>query len=176
MNETQETVFGAGCFWGVQSIFDATDGVIDTEAGYAGGDDERWSDPTYHQVCTGQTGHAEVVRVTYDPSRVTFQQLMDIYMLLHDPTQVDRQGPDRGTQYRSIILAVDDAHMQLAHSRLKQLDASGVFDSPIATQLQPLTRFWSAESYHQHYFEPSRQGHGCHWIRQVRLPEWTQSA
>jgi peptide-methionine (S)-S-oxide reductase len=169
---TGEAIFGAGCFWGVQSIFDATEGVTDTEAGYAGGDDDAWPSPSYRQVCTGRTGHAEVVRVRFDPAAVDFRTLMDIYMRLHDPTQIDGQGPDRGTQYRSIILATDDEQLRLARQRVAQLDSSGLWARPLATQTVRLGRFWPAEVYHQHYFEASAQGHGCHWMRSVDLPDW----
>jgi peptide-methionine (S)-S-oxide reductase len=168
----RQIVLGGGCFWGVQAILHALEGVVDTESGYAGGDDSRWPHPTYRQVCSSATGHAEVVKVEWEDERLDLKQLLDTFLLLHDPTDTGGQGPDRGSQYRSIILSEREEDLQLARERIEQLTAANTFGAPIATQVGRLGEFWSAETYHQHYFEPTLSGHGCHWLRQVELPTW----
>jgi methionine-S-sulfoxide reductase len=173
--DNKTAVFGAGCFWGVQAIFDAVPGVVETEAGYAGGDDVAWPDPTYRQVCSGSTGHAEVVRVVFDPQRTSYAALLDLYMSLHDPTDSGGQGPDRGSQYRSIVLATDEGQYGMTQARLAQLERSGIYESHIATRIEHLGRFWPAEQLHQHYFAASIDGHGCHYLRDVQLPPWPEA-
>lgn len=146
----QTTIFGAGCFWGVEVAFRRVDGVLDAEVGYAGGDS---NNPTYEQVCGGQTGHAEVVRVTFDADRVGFETLLGTFWGCHDPTQVDRQGWDVGSQYRSIILFEGPEQSRVARAQKDQLDAAATFGAPIATTIEPAGRFWRAEEYHQRYLE-----------------------
>jgi len=146
----ERATFGAGCFWGVEARFAAIPGVIDTAVGYEGGDLEH---PTYKDVCSNRTGHAEVVDVTYDPSRVAFDTLLDAFFGLHDPTQVDRQGPDWGTQYRSVIFTRSAEQMQQAKEKIAELNATGAYRKPIATQVVPGAVFWKAEEYHQRYLE-----------------------
>ncbi len=171
----QIAVFGAGCFWGVQSIFDATEGISETMAGYAGGDDKAWPDPTYRQTCTGRTGHTEIVAVRYDPDIISYQQLVDLYIQMHDPTDQGGQGPDRGSQYRSVILTTSKEQAELASARITQLGQASLWNKPIATEIAPLTTIWPAEDYHQHYFPASLSGHGCHWLRRLDLPAWPQA-
>lgn len=142
--------FGAGCFWGVDAAFRQTEGVTATAVGYAGGTIEH---PTYHDVCSGTTGHAEVVQVCYDPDRVSYEKLLDIFWNEHDPTQVNRQGPDIGEQYRSVIFYHSDAQRLSAEKSKEALDKSGTHRRPIATSIEPAPTFYRAEEYHQRYLE-----------------------
>lgn len=153
-----KATFGAGCFWGVEEAFRQLPGVIDTAVGYEGGHAES---PTYHQVCTGRTNHAEVVEVEYDPAKVGYEALLDLFFRIHDPTQVNRQGPDHGTQYRTAIFYHDDAQRDAALAAREQLAASGRFRRPIATEITPASTFWRAEEYHQKYVQKTGQGN-CH--------------
>lgn len=146
-NET--AVFAGGCFWGTQSVFERVKGVVDTTAGYAGGSAET---ATYDQVTTETTGHAESVRVVYDPSKITYGQLLRIFFsVAHDPTQLNRQGPDIGTSYRSAIFYSNDEQKKVAETYIAQLDAVHIFPKPIVTEVTPLKGFYTAEEYHQHY-------------------------
>lgn len=150
-NQLRTAVFAAGCFWGVEETFRQTEGVVDTEVGYTGGDVE---DPTYEQVCSKTTGHAEAVRVIFDPARVTYQQLVDLFFGLHNPTTRDRQGVDIGSQYRSAIFVLDDEQMKTATATRDRLQESGEHKGapkPIVTEITPATTFWRAEDYHQQY-------------------------
>jgi len=146
----ERATFGAGCFWGVEARFAEMPGVLDTAVGYEGGELEH---PTYKEVCSDRTGHAEVVDVTFDPARVSYDTLLDAFFALHDPTQLNRQGPDWGTQYRSVIFARSDEQMQQAKAKIDELNASGAFRKPIATKVEVATTFWKAEEYHQRYLE-----------------------
>ena len=150
--------FGAGCFWGVELTFQKTKGVTSTSVGYTGGTTEN---PTYEDVCTGQSMHAEVVRVEYDPSIVSYEALLDVLWECHDPTTMNRQGPDRGTQYRSAIYF--HSPEQEASSKLSKLklDQSGRFGSPIVTEITPAPKYYIAEDYHQKYLEKRGMGN-CH--------------
>jgi peptide-methionine (S)-S-oxide reductase len=133
-------------------------GVLDTAVGYEGGELEH---PTYKEVCTDRTGHAEVVDVTFDPSRVSYDTLLDTFFALHDPTQVNRQGPDWGSQYRSVVFARSDGQMRQAQAKIAELNASGAYRKPIATRVEPAGTFWKAEEYHQRYLEKRGMVH-CH--------------
>jgi peptide-methionine (S)-S-oxide reductase len=155
---TEKATFGAGCFWGVQEAFRLAPGVIETSAGYAGGHMEN---PSYRDVCTDQTGHAEVVQVEYDPAKITYQELLAIFWASHDPTQVNRQGPDVGTQNRTIIFYHSPEQEQAARASKAELDASGKFRRPIATEIVPAREFWRAEEYHQQYLAKRGLSH-CH--------------
>ena len=154
----EKATFGAGCFWGVETRFGEISGVIDTAVGYEGGTLEH---PTYKEVCTDRTGHAEVVEVTFDPSRLSYETLLDAFFALHDPTQVNRQGPDWGTQYRSVIFTQNDQQFAQARAKIAELSASGSYRKPIATQVVPAMIFWKAEEYHQKYLE-KRGMVSCH--------------
>ena len=145
-----EAMFGAGCFWGVEARFRAVDGVIDAPVGYAGG---RVEDPTYRRVCSEDTGHAEVVRVEFDPGVVSYDELLDVFFSAHDPTQLNRQGPDIGGQYRSAIFAADAAQADAARAKIAALTEAGRFPRPIVTAVEPWATFWRAEEYHQRYLE-----------------------
>jgi len=154
----EKATFGAGCFWGVEARLAEIPGVIDTAVGYEGGDLEH---PTYKEVCTDRTGHAEVVDVTFDPARVSFDTLLDAFFALHDPTQVNRQGPDWGSQYRSVVFAHGDEQLLQAQAKIAELNASGAYRKPIATKVDPATTFWKAEEFHQRYLEKRGMVH-CH--------------
>ncbi len=147
--------FGAGCFWGVESAFRKVDGVTSTAVGYAGGE---LANPSYEIVCTGQTGHAEVVRVEFDPARVSYQQLLDRFWETHDPTTLNRQGPDVGTQYRSAVFCHDAEQEAAARAAKESLQESGRYRNPIVTEVTPAPDFWMAEDYHQQFFEKRARG------------------
>ncbi|WP_020400078.1 peptide-methionine (S)-S-oxide reductase MsrA [Kordiimonas gwangyangensis] len=140
--------FGAGCFWGVEETFRTTEGVTDTAVGYMGGTTEK---PTYEEVCTDKTGHAEVVQVTYDPDVVSYDALVDIFFDNHNPTELNRQGPDVGTQYRSAVFYEDEGQKEVAEAKKAALQASGRFKRDIVTEIVPVQTFWAAEEYHQQY-------------------------
>jgi len=140
--------FAAGCFWGVEESFRQVEGVTETAVGYCGGHVDH---PTYKDVCTGRTGHAEVCQVSFDPKRVSYEQLLDVFWSIHDPTQLNRQGPDVGTQYRSAIFFQTPQQEAAARASKETLDASGRFRRAVATEIVPQQRFWRAEDYHQQY-------------------------
>jgi peptide-methionine (S)-S-oxide reductase len=155
---TEKATFGAGCFWGVEEEFRKVPGVVDAAVGYSGGSLEN---PTYRDVCTDRTGHAEVVEVDFDPAAVSYERLLDVFWNAHDPTQVNRQGPDVGTQYRSVIFVHSPEQEAAAKASRDRLEKSGRFRRPIATQIEPAARFWRAEDYHQQYL--AKRGLGsCH--------------
>ena len=147
---SERATFGAGCFWGVEVAFRNTEGVLDAAVGYSGGALEN---PTYQDVCSGTTGHAEVVEVEFDPVRVSYDALLDVFWDNHDPTQLNRQGPDVGTQYRSAIFYHSLEHRAAAEASLSRLEESGRFGKPIVTVIEPASAFFRAEEYHQRYLE-----------------------
>lgn len=146
----QVLVLGGGCFWCTEAVYVKVRGVTDVESGYSNGRTER---PSYEQVCTGATGHNEVVRLTYDPQQVTTRQLLEIFFTIHDPTQLNRQGNDVGTQYRSGIYFTTPEQAQVAQDLIRELEAEEVFGAPIVTEVLPLAGYWPAEDYHQDFFE-----------------------
>ena len=152
--QTETATFGAGCFWQVEMAFKEIDGVIDTAVGYEGGDVEN---PTYEQVCSGDTGHVEVCQVRFDPTKVSYEDLVEKYLEIHDPTQLNRQGPDFGWQYRSVIFADSEGQAETARRILDR--AQDRFRDPIVTEIEPAAPFWRAEEYHQCYLE-KRGSHG----------------
>jgi len=148
---TQKAMFAAGCFWGVESSFRSLEGVVETAVGYSGGN---LKDPTYEDVCTGRTGHAEVVQVEFDPARISYGSLLDLFWDIHDPTTKDRQGPDRGSQYRSAIFFYNAAQEREARESLSEQESSGRYKGrPIVTEVVPAGAFYRAEEYHQRYNE-----------------------
>jgi len=157
--KTETALFGAGCFWGVESTFRKVPGVVATAVGYAGGKTDH---PTYQDVCSDQTGHAEVVQVTFDPSKVSYQKLLEVFFENHDPTTMNSQGPDFGTQYRSVIFYAGDEQKQLATAEKEKRNKSGDYVGPIATSIDPAPTFWAAEDYHQQYFEKKGVNWSCH--------------
>lgn len=154
----QTATFAAGCFWGVEEGFRELPGVIDTQVGYLGG---TTANPTYHDVCSDETGHAEVVQVTYDDSKIGYEQLLNAFWELHDPTTLNRQGPDVGTQYRSAIFFHSPEQELLARESKEKLQASGRFRRPIVTEITPASAFYRAEEYHQKYLAKRGLSH-CH--------------
>lgn len=150
MNNTKSFVVAGGCFWCVEAIYEELKGVISVESGYAGGKIEN---PTYSQVCSGLTGHAEAVKVTFDPAVVSESDLLHLFFTTHDPTTLNKQGGDVGTQYRSAIFYKDEAEKSLAESVIKEIERDKIWSKPIVTTLEPLTTFYPAEDYHQDYFK-----------------------
>jgi peptide-methionine (S)-S-oxide reductase len=156
----EKATFAGGCFWGVEHLFNEMPGVIDAVSGYTGGSRDN---PTYEQVCSGRTGHAEAVEVTYDPAKVTYNELLNAFWNMHDPTTLNRQGPDHGHQYRSAIFFHSPEQEKAALASKEQ--AQRYFDRPIVTEIVPAPQFWPAEDYHQRYFEKHQGHYSCHFIR-----------
>ena len=156
--KTAKATFGAGCFWGVESAFRQIEGVTGTAVGYMGG---KLENPTYRDVCTDLTGHAEVVQVEFDPARVKYDVLLNAFWELHDPTQLNRQGPDVGTQYRSVVFFHSPEQETAARASKQILEKSGIYKRSIVTQILPAAQFWRAEDYHQQYLEKRGLAH-CH--------------
>jgi peptide-methionine (S)-S-oxide reductase len=150
--------FGAGCFWGIEAAFRRVPGVLDAEVGYSGG---KTQNPTYRDVCTDTTGHAEVVQVTFDPEKLSYEQLLDVFWTIHDPTQVNRQGPDFGNQYRTAIFFHSPEQEAAARKSKQAVEASGKLRMPVATEITAAGPFWRAEEYHQRYLE-KRGATSCH--------------
>jgi peptide-methionine (S)-S-oxide reductase len=165
-----ETItLGGGCFWCVEAVYQELKGVQSVVSGYAGG---TVSNPTYEQVCSGQTGHAEVAQITYDPAVVALPQVLEVFWKTHDPTTLNRQGNDVGTQYRSIILYANDEQKKTAEAYKAKLDASGAFDRPIVTQIEPLTTFYPAEKYHQNYYRTNPNQGYCQYVIVPKLEKF----
>ena len=152
----EKATFAAGCFWGVEDVFLALPGVVSTRVGYTGGSTEH---PGYHDVCSGMTGHAEAVEVTFDPSVTSYERLLEVFWECHDPTQFNRQGPDHGTQYRSAVFCHSDTQRLAAEQSLERLDRSGRLRQRVVTEITPASTFWEAEAYHQKYHQ--KNGGGC---------------
>lgn len=155
-DSTQTAMFGAGCFWGVEDVFRQVPGVIDTAVGYAGGITRH---PSYEEVCSDRTGHAEVVQVHFNPAKVSYGKLLDVFWSNHNPTTTNRQGPDIGSQYRSVIFYTNEEQKELAEEAKAALEKSGQFKKPIVTEISPTVPFWRAEEYHQKYHE--KNGGSC---------------
>jgi peptide-methionine (S)-S-oxide reductase len=150
--------FGGGCFWCIEAIFEQLRGVEGVVSGYAGG---KMPNPTYDQVCSGSTGHAEVIQVAFEPSEITFRELLEIFFTLHDPTTKNRQGADIGTQYRSIVLYHDDEQRRITEDVIREFDDAQVWDNPIVTNVEPFHTFYPAEDYHQAYYRNHAQQPYC---------------
>lgn len=161
--------FGEGCFWCTEAVFQRLEGVVSVESGYSGG---TVPNPTYEQVCTGTTGHAEVTQVTYDPSRVSYDELLKVFWKTHDPTTLNRQGNDSGTQYRSVIFYRDTNQKELAEKYKKALDASGAWKDPIVTEISPFKAFYKAESYHQDYYNNNTSKPYCMFVIGPKLEKF----
>ena len=169
--DTKLATFGAGCFWCVEAVFQRLRGVISVESGYSGG---RLANPTYQQVITGRTGHAEVCQIRYDPAKISYDGLLEVFWKTHDPTTLNRQGPDVGTQYRSVIFYHDEEQRALAERRKRELDASGAWNAPIVTEISPLLKFYKAEDYHQNYFRRNPQQGYCQFVIRPKLEKFEQ--
>jgi peptide-methionine (S)-S-oxide reductase len=152
----EKATFGAGCFWGVEETFRKLKGVTSTAVGYAGGNKEN---PGYEDVCSDETGHAEVVQLEFDPSQINYDQLLDVFWSNHNPTTLNRQGPDVGTQYRSVIFYHSPEQRAAAETSKRKISESGKFNRPVVTRIEPAPKFWRAEEYHQRYLEKRGQSH-----------------
>ena len=162
--------FGTGCFWCTEAIFEQLEGVISVTSGYSGGS---VANPSYKEVCTGETGHAECVQILYDTSKITFDELLEVFWQVHDPTTLNRQGADVGTQYRSVIFYHNDEQKQKAEKYKAELDKSGAFDRPIVTAIDPFTKFYKAENYHQEYYELNKNSNPyCSIVIQPKLEKF----
>ena len=175
MSEAVAT-FGGGCFWCLEAVFERLQGVSDVTSGYSGGEDPN---PTYERVCGGRTGHAEVVRITFDPEQVSFTTLLEVFFLSHDPTTLNRQGADIGTQYRSVVFFHDAEQESATRAVVSRLDASGELSGPVVTQVVPACRFFPAEEYHQDYFRRNPYAPYCQVVVAAKVskllkkhPEW----
>ena len=164
-NTRATAIFAGGCFWCTEAAFEQLDGVLDVTSGYIGGSADT---ANYRAVCNGNTGHAEAIRITYDPGKISFDQLLTVFFDAHDPTQLNRQGNDAGSQYRSAIFYADDAQQQAARAKIDQLNAAKAFPRPIVTTLEPLTTFYPAEDYHQDY---ARLNPDQPYIQAVSMPK-----
>lgn len=165
----EKATFGGGCFWCTEAVFQDLAGVQKVESGYAGGHMEN---PTYKQVTSGTTGHAEVLQITYDPDAISYDELLEVFWETHDPTTLNRQGNDIGPQYRSIVLYHNDEQREKAEKYLKELDASGAFDAPIVTTVEPLQEFYPAEDYHQNYFNTHGHEPYCSFVIRPKVDKF----
>ncbi|MFN8342012.1 MAG: peptide-methionine (S)-S-oxide reductase MsrA [Cyclobacteriaceae bacterium] len=169
MNDNAIATFGAGCFWCTEAVFLDVKGVLKVESGYSGG---KVKNPSYREVCTGLTGHAEVTQITYDPRQITFEELLEIFWNTHDPTTLNRQGADEGTQYRSVVYYHSDEQKQVAEAYKKQLTASHVFKNPIVTEISPFTVFYKAEDYHQNYYALNGSQPYCQFVIRPKVEKF----
>ena len=167
----QSATFGNGCFWCTEAIFQQLKGVQSVTSGYSGG---TTPDPSYRAVCTGTNGHAEVARIVYDPALISYEDLLQVFWKTHDPTTLNRQGADTGTQYRSVIFYHDEEQKRLAEEYKKKLDASGAFNKPIVTEISPLKAFYKAENYHQNYFNQNGEAPYCQFVIVPKLEKFKQ--
>ena len=166
MDTNETATLGAGCFWCVEAVFERIDGVVDVVAGYAGGN---LKNPSYKAVCTGNTGHAEVAQITFNPEKITYGQILDVFWKAHDPTTLNRQGNDVGTQYRSAIFTQGEEQRKVAETSLKAAGESKLYKDPIVTEIQALDVFYQAEKYHQDYFNNNTNAPYCQFIIAPKL-------
>ena len=169
MDSIKVATFGAGCFWCTEAVFQRLNGVVKVVSGYSGG---HIADPTYRQVCTGETGHAEVTQIYYDPKLITFPELLEVFWKTHDPTTMNRQGSDVGTQYRSVIFYHDEDQKNQAESYKDKLDKSGAFDNPVITEISKFTNFYPAEDYHQNYYNLNPDQPYCTFVIGPKLDKF----
>ena len=161
MDSLQKATFGSGCFWCTEAIFERLKGVVSVESGYSGGNIEN---PTYEEVCSGKTGYAEVTQIVFNPSVISYDELLEVFWKTHDPTTLNRQGNDVGTQYRSVIFYHNEDQKELAEKYKIELDKSGAWEDPIVTEISPLTNYYSAEKYHQDYYENNPNQGYCAFV------------
>ena len=166
---TDTATFGAGCFWCVEAVFQEMKGVLTVTSGYSGG---AVKNPSYKEVCTGLTGHAEVCQIVFDPNQVSFKELLEAFWQTHDPTTINRQGNDAGTQYRSVIFYHNESQKQLAEIYKAELNKSGAFDKPIVTAIDPFTNFYPAEDYHQNYYNQNGDAPYCQYIIKPKVDKF----
>ena len=171
MSNLETAVLGGGCFWCLEAVFDRLDGVTSVESGYMGGHVDR---PTYRQVCAGNTGHVEVVRVTFDPQKLTFAELLDVFFTIHDPTTLNRQGNDAGTQYRSVIFYESEEQRRQAEEAIAQVNVSHAWPNPVVTAVEPAKEFFMAEDYHQEYFANNGSQPYCQFVVAPKVKKFQQ--
>ncbi len=171
-NKTEQATLGGGCFWCVESAFLQVKGIESVKSGYTGGHTEN---PTYEQVCTGDTGHAEVAQLTYDPQQISYRQILEIFFTLHDPTQVNRQGNDVGTQYRTSIFYHNDAQKREAEDIIAELEADAAFAAPIVTEITELGTFYPAEDYHENYYARNPENPYCQAVISPKLAKFRKT-
>jgi peptide-methionine (S)-S-oxide reductase len=172
MANQQTAVFGGGCFWCIETVFKRVAGVSASESGYMGG---RIENPTYRQVCSGDTGHVEVVRVTFDPSVVSYRDLLEVFFTVHDPTTLNRQGNDVGEQYRSVIFYNTDEQKREAEAKIRELEAEKTWRNPIVTSIEPAAEFYMAEDYHQGYYDNNRQQPYCQFVISPKVEKFEKT-
>ncbi len=165
-DKLKTAVFGGGCFWCIEAVFERAKGVVSVTSGYAGGETEN---PNYRDVCSGTTGHAEVVKIEYDPSIIGYEELLEVFWKAHDPTTLNRQGADAGTQYRSIILYTDREQREIAEKSKKELEKAGIFKDPVVTEIKELEKFYPAEDYHQDYYQNNSSAGYCRVVIAPKL-------
>ena len=162
----EQATFGAGCFWCVEAVFERLDGVVDVRSGYTGG---ITNNPTYEEICTGKTGHAEVIQIDYEPNLISYEKLLNLFWKSHDPTTLNRQGADTGTQYRSAIFYHSEKQKETADKSKENVDKSDLYTDPIVTEIAPLTKFYIAENYHQDYFRINKNAPYCQLVIKPKL-------
>ena len=167
--QTETATFGSGCFWCTEAIFQNVDGVLQVESGYSGG---KVKNPTYKEVCSGLTGHAEVIRLQFDPARVSYDELLEIFWATHDPTTPNQQGADIGTQYRSVIFYHSEQQRERAEHFKRRLEEEGVFDKPVVTEISPAAEFYKAEDYHQNYYKLNSNAPYCSYVIRPKLEKF----
>jgi peptide-methionine (S)-S-oxide reductase len=165
----KKATFGAGCFWCVEAVFQNLDGVEEVVSGYSGGEIKN---PGYMEVCSGRTGHAEVVEITYDPDKISFEELLEVFWRTHDPTTLNKQGADVGTQYRSVIYYHDEEQKHLAEKLKSLMDAKEIFDKPVVTETSPAKEFYKAEEHHQNYFNKNPEAAYCAYVIKPKLEKF----
>lgn len=168
--KTEVATFGAGCFWCTEAVFERLEGVEKVISGYSGG---HIKNPSYKEVCTGTTGHAEVTQIYFDPGIISYEDLLDVFWHTHDPTTLNRQGNDMGTQYRSVIFYHDDNQKRIAGESKRKIDISGIFEDPVVTEISPLINFFEAENYHQDYFNNNPNQPYCSVVISPKLKKFT---
>lgn len=166
---TDTATFGAGCFWCVEAVFQQLDGVLKVTSGYSGGHVVK---PTYEQVCAKNTGHVEVTQIVYDPAKISFDELLEVFWKTHDPTTLDQQGNDKGPQYKSAVFYHDERQKAIAEKYKTELDKSGAWDKPIVTVIEPLKNFYEAEDYHQNYFNTNGEAMYCRYVIQPKVEKF----
>ena len=165
----ESATFGAGCFWCVEAVFQRLDGVISIESGYSGG---KIKNPSYREVCEGTTGHAEVCRILYDPKKISFTELLEVFWKTHDPTTLNRQGNDHGTQYRSVIFYHSEEQKELAKKYKDEINKSGAYPNPVITEISPLINYYPAEDYHQNYYNQNGSEGYCRYVIQPKVEKF----
>lgn len=170
--QTEVATLGNGCFWCTEAVFQLLNGVIDVKSGYSGGDT---ANPDYKSVCTGLTGHAECLEITYDPSKISFEDLLEVFWKTHDPTTLNRQGNDVGTQYRSVVFYHNEEQRKIAQTYIEQLNQSGTFSNPVVTTLEPFTTFYPAENYHDNYYLQNGIAPYCQFVVKPKVDKFKKT-